>query len=90
MLHVADGSIDDQTFVSGIEFLIKDGTISIPATQPTENNGDGIPDWIRTNAAWWADGMISDFDFVKGIEYLVGSGTISVQTFSDRSSFFRT
>ena len=78
----ADGSIDDQTFVSGIEFLIKEGTISIPATQARGESSDGIPDWIRTNAAWWADGMISDFDFVKGIEYLVGSGTIRIQTSS--------
>lgn len=78
----AEGSIDDQTFVSGIEFLIKEGTISIPATQAREESSDGIPDWIRTNAAWWADGMISDFDFVKGIEYLVGSGTIRIQTSS--------
>ncbi|MCE2615200.1 MAG: thermonuclease family protein [Nitrosopumilus sp. (ex Thoosa mismalolli)] len=78
----ADGSIDDQTFVSGIEFLIKEGTISIPPTQTSTKTSAGIPDWIRTNAAWWADGMISDFDFVKGIEYLVGSGTIRVQTIS--------
>ena len=78
----ADGSIDDQTFVSGIEFLIQEGTISISPTQAKEKNSDEIPNWIRNNAAWWADGMISDFDFVKGIEYLVGSGTISVQTSS--------
>ena len=78
----ADGSIDDQTFVSGIEFLIKEGTISIPATQSREETSDEIPSWIRTNAAWWAEGMISDFDFVKGIEYLVGSGTIRIQTVS--------
>lgn len=75
----ADGSIDDQTFVSGIGFLIKEGTITIPATQTSKETSDGIPDWIRNNAAWWADGMISDFDFVKGIEYLVGSGTIPIQ-----------
>ena len=74
----ADGSIDDQTFVSGIEFLIKEGAISIPATQIREKTSDEIPSWIRTNAAWWADGMISDSDFVKGIEYLIGSGTIQI------------
>ncbi len=76
----ADGSIDDQTFVSGIEFLIKEGTISIPTTQTREETDGEIPSWIKTNATWWADGMISDYDFVKGIEYLVGSGIIRVQT----------
>lgn len=75
----ADGSIDDQTFVSGIEFLIKEGIISIPTTQSSEETTDEIPSWVRTNANWWADGMISDFDFVKGIEFLVNSGIIQVK-----------
>lgn len=81
----ADGSIDDQTFVSGIEFLIGEGILLVPTIQ-TREAGDEIPSWIRTNAAWWADGMISDSDFLNGIEYLVGIGTIRVQTVSHVAS----
>ncbi|MEX0863116.1 thermonuclease family protein [Nitrosopumilus sp.] len=75
----ANGSIDDQTFVSGIEYLIKEGIISISTTQSSEKTTDEIPSWIRTNVNWWADGMISDFDFVKGIEFLINSGIIQVK-----------
>ena len=75
----ADGSIDDQTFVSGIEYLIEKRIMSVPTTQYSEKTTDEIPSWIRSNAAWWADEMISDFDFVKGIEYLVTNGIIQIK-----------
>ena len=76
----ADGSIDDQTFVSGVEFFIEEGILSVHTTaQSSEKTSDEIPDWIRNNAAWWAEGIISDFDFVRGIEYLVNNGIIQVK-----------
>lgn len=72
------GFIDDDSFVSGIEYLISEGTINIPINRKNVPTTDEIPSWVRTNAEWWADGMISDSDFVKGIEFLVNSGIISV------------
>jgi len=30
-----------------------------------------IPDWIRTNAKWWADGITSDDEFVSGIKWFI-------------------
>ena len=76
----ADGSIDDQTFVSGIEFLIEERIMSVTTTtQSSEKTSNEIPSWIRNNAAWWADEMISDFDFIKGIEFLVSNGIIQVK-----------
>lgn len=30
-----------------------------------------IPDWIRSNARWWAQGAIGDSDFVSGIQFLI-------------------
>lgn len=74
----ADGSIDDDSFVSGIQFLVKEGVIDVPILQKTVKASDEIPLWIRTNANWWADGLISDSDFVKGIEFLANSGIIRV------------
>ena len=74
----SDGSIGDSDFVSGIQFLIKEGILQIPKTTTAQASSDSIPEWIKNNAGWWADGMISDDDFVNGIQYLVGAGIISV------------
>ena len=41
-----------------------------------------IPDWIKTNAGWWAHGQIDDATFVSGIQYLVNQNIISA-TVSD-------
>ena len=75
----ADDQIDDQAFISGIEFLISEGVIDVPITEKTVSSTNEIPTWVRTNANWWADGIISDSDFVKGIEYLVNNGIIQVK-----------
>ena len=76
----AQGTIEETDFVNGLQFLIKDGTITIPKISqssedmiPTE-----IPEWIKNNAKWWADDLISDVDFVKGIQHLVKQGIIQV------------
>ena len=47
-----------------------------------------IPDWIKTNAGWWADGAISDGEFVSGIQHLIKDGilTIPPTTVSAQSS----
>ena len=37
-----------------------------------------VPEWVKSNAGWWADGMISDSDFVNGIEFLMDAGVIDV------------
>lgn len=37
-----------------------------------------IPEWIRTNAGWWATNQIADNDFVKGIEYLIKQEILKV------------
>ncbi len=75
----ADGQIDDKTFVQGIQFLIKEKIMNVPATAPgTSVDSNEIPVWIKNNAGWWADGLISDDDFVNGIKYLVEHGIIKV------------
>ena len=73
----ADGTIDDASFVKGIEFLIHDGIIKVEKTQTLEKN-DSIPSWVKNNAKWWSDGQINNSDFLSGINHLVTSGIISV------------
>jgi len=76
----ADGQIDDNAFLQGIQFMIKEKIINIPnlPEQASETAEEKVPDWIRSNAEWWADGLITDDDFVKGIQYLVEQGVIRV------------
>jgi len=76
----SEGQIDDSDFVSGIQFMMKNKIIDIPdlPQQASETIEEKVPDWIKTNAGWWADGQITEDDFVKGIEYLVKVGIIRV------------
>ena len=76
----AQGAIGDNDFVSGIQYLIKEGVMHIPETNklPTTGESNEIPAWIKNNADWWSQRLISDDDFVKGIQYLVGQGIIKV------------
>ena len=75
----ADGSIDDDSFVQGIQFLVQEGFMKIPVT--TQGSGTGsneIPVWIKNNAGWWADGSIDDDSFVQGIQFLVQEGFMRI------------
>jgi len=74
----ADGAIDDEAFVQGISFLIKEGTISVESTSQGENDSQEIPEWIKNNAKWWSEGAIDDTAFIQGIEFLVREGIIQV------------
>ena len=77
----ADGSIDDDSFIQGIQFLIKENVLKIPPT--TQGSGSGsneIPAWIKNNAGWWADGSIDDDSFIQGIQFLIKEGIMSVQS----------
>ena len=76
----ANGQIDDESFIQGIQFLIKEGVMTISSTeQKTVGASNEIPSWVRNNAEWWADGLISEDDFVNGIEFLVNNGIIQVE-----------
>jgi len=75
----ADGQIDDNSFVQGLQFLIKEGIMKIPpTTQGTGSGGNEIPEWIKNNAAWWADGQIDDNSFVQGIQFLIKEGIMKI------------
>ena len=76
----ANDQIDDATFVSGIQYLIQEGIISVSSSSSSDSKNEKIPNWIKNNADWWSQGAISDNDFLKGIEYLVENGIISVSS----------
>ena len=70
--------IDDNTFIQGIEYLIKNNIIVIPQTQHKISESQEIPSWIRSNATWWADGQIDDNTFIQGLEFLIQKGIIHI------------
>ena len=43
----AEGQIDDQTFVNGMQFLIKEGIIQVSDTTSASNNSEFIPEWVK-------------------------------------------
>jgi hypothetical protein len=81
----AEGQISDNDFVQAMQYLIKEGIITIPATEG-EGSSDSsagsseIPSWIKTNAGWWAEGKITDNDFVQAMQYLITNGIIKIES----------
>ena len=39
-------------------------------------NADGVPEWVKNTAGWWATDAISENEFVNAIEFLVNEGII--------------
>ncbi len=67
-----------------LSFLIIIAILAISVTTITFNqNAEAqslIPDWIKTNAAWWAEGSVDDQTFLNGIEFLIENGVINVSS----------
>ena len=76
----AEGAIDDDSFVQGIQFLIKEDVLKIPPTTQGSGSTNEIPPWIKNNAAWWAEGAIDDDSFVQGIQFLIKEGIMRIQS----------
>ena len=75
----ATQQIDDQSFIDGIQYLIKEGIVSIPATSQSSSSGSNeIPGWIRNNAGWWATQQIDDQSFIDGIQYLIKESILKI------------
>ena len=70
--------IDDASFVEGIQYLIDNGIIVVPAKSKIISDTQEVPQWVKNNACWWSEGSITDLDFASGIEYLVREGIIVV------------
>lgn len=77
----ANGDIPDETFVQGIQYLIKERIMEIPPTTQGQSSGASkIPDYIKTNAGWWSQGAIDDTTFVQGLQYLIKEGIMTIQS----------
>ncbi len=79
----SERQISQTVFTNGLEFLINEGIIYIPPTEPKPPGpAKIIPDWVRNTAGWWADGKIPDSEFINAMKYLIEIGLIEVDAFS--------
>ncbi len=77
----AAGQIDDDSFIQGIQYLIKEDVLKIPPTsQGSDSGSSDIPSWIKSNAEWWAAGQIDDDSFIQGIQFLIKEGIMRIQS----------
>ena len=58
--------------------MIKEGIIVVTISESQSEEGLLIPEWIKTNAGWWANEQIDDKTFATGIEFLIKIGLIVV------------
>jgi len=75
--------ISQTEFTNGLEFLINEGIIYIPSTEPGIPGPDkAIPDWVRNTAGWWSDNKIPNSEFINAMKYLIEIGIIEVDASS--------
>ncbi len=75
-----DGSIGDSDFVKGLQYMIQNKIVVVPASTGTSTGSQVIPAWIKNDAGWWADGTIDDNTFVQAIQYLIVNGIIQIKS----------
>jgi len=79
----SERQIPQTEFTNALEFLINEGIIYIPQTEPGPSGPDKIiPDWVRNTAGWWADDKIPDSEFINAMKYLIEIGLIEVDASS--------
>jgi hypothetical protein len=72
-----EGSIEDEDFVKGIQYLIKSEIIKVKTSGYVNKNIESvIPPWVKNNAGWWASNQISDEEFIRALQYLINKGII--------------
>ena len=83
----SERQISQTEFTNGLEFLINEGIIYVPPTEPGVPEPDKIiPDWVRNTVGWWANDEISDYVFIDAMKYLIEIGLIKVDAFSPEIS----
>ena len=76
----ADDQINDDSFVSGIQWMITNDVIILPPTELGTGDGENvIPRWVKSTAGWWSNDEINDVTFVAALRYLIGEGIIIIE-----------
>ena len=79
----SERNISQSEFTNGLEFLINEGIIHIPPTEPGIPGPEKIiPDWVRNTAGWWSQDLIPNSEFINAMKYLIEIGIIEVDASS--------
>ncbi len=86
----AQGAIEDEEFINGIQYLVRqrvltlprpgEGTLPSSEEAPSESSDGSVPGYVKTVAELWANRQISNQEFINGMQYLVKEGIITVPT----------
>ena len=75
----SENKIDNDNFISGLEYLVNEGIIKVSLPDTTDNTSiSEVQPWIKSTAGWWADGMITEDEFITAIEWLITNNIIEV------------
>ncbi len=66
-----------QTTLTLVAIIVAIGVATIPLSQNAQAQSL-VPDWIKTNAGWWAEGTVDDATFLNGIEFLIENKIINL------------
>ena len=76
--------IDENSFLEGMRYLIKENIIKIPENIDANRNnvtyeiGQKIPMWVKTTVEWWAGDITNDETFLQGMQFLVTNKIIDL------------
>ncbi|WP_371504973.1 phosphate/phosphite/phosphonate ABC transporter substrate-binding protein [Nitrosopumilus adriaticus] len=71
-----------QTLLTLIAVIAVIGVTTVPLAQNVQAESL-VPEWIKTNAGWWADGTVDDATFLNGIKFLLENDVIDVSSESN-------
>jgi len=71
-----------QTILALVVTIVAISVATVPLVQNAQAQSL-IPDWIKTNAGWWAEGEVDDETFLNGIEFLIKNEIINVSSESE-------
>ncbi|MGQ0791967.1 MAG: hypothetical protein ACT4NJ_07080 [Nitrosopumilaceae archaeon] len=74
----SDDKIDTENFISGLEYLVNEGIISVSLPEGIDNSISEVHPWIKNTAGWWANDMISEDEFITAIEWMISNNIIQV------------
>ena len=54
--------------------------VSPAYAEETAETADQVPEWVKTNAGWWAEGLTSDAEFIAAITHLIDIDIIVIDS----------
>ncbi len=74
----AEGEYTARAQYGSSKVTVEKFSFTVIAGDTKQESGTKIPDWIKSNAGWWADGQIDDSSFVQGIQFLIKDGLMVI------------